>query len=211
MEFEKLPNREFSATPIDLLVVLGKNLGVGSTRDDIRRDPKHLSADSRINLVAAGLLYQPGIKILLSGGQTAGKDIPSQPQSAFNFLRERFPDIPVDDIYIDETGIDTARTAQTVAEYYSGQFRNIALVTVGYHRNNAKKLFANWGVKLAATYDAEEIVSRGLGLESYILAWKGLTRVKLERLKENLIRSPLLIVDRRSIILDQLAAYFRSK
>jgi len=195
---------------IDLLVVHGKNLGVGSTRQDIqdRKYGQHLSIDSEMNVLAAGELYQPGTTILLSGGHTVGPapEFESQPCYAEAFLRRRFPNIPDEAIVLDESGFDTAASAEHVSKLYKdGVYSHIGLLSVGYHIKNTATLFRHYGVTPVAVISAEEVVRhRSAHHEDYVSAWKNSDRIKKETQRE-LVRTLLLhTVDRRGLLLRRL-------
>lgn len=88
--------------------------------------------------------------------------------------------------------IDTAGSAEEVArllpEFEHTRQRNyeqISLLTVGYHINNATKLFTRFGVPIKQKLIAEEIIA-GLSLAhaEYVRQRAGTDRVKRERQKE---------------------------
>jgi hypothetical protein len=197
---------------IDLLVVPGKNLGAGSARHDIRDDNYNLSTDSRINTIAAGMLWVPGRVIVLSGAQTAGRDIQSQPSAAREYLMRKFPDIPFDDILLEESGVHTAKSAQAVAELLKDKdYRHVGLVGLDYtgHLNNSATLFEHYGVNLAAKIAAEGIISqRSAHHEAFIEAWRGSHRIQREIMKEKM-RQHILNVDQGGRLLGLLASIAR--
>ena len=71
----------------DALVVLGKNIGIGWTREKIRKTPNSLSDRSILSVYAAGFLYKTGNfnRIIFSGGKTAGEDFPSEAAAMKDF------------------------------------------------------------------------------------------------------------------------------
>src|SRR5258708_6285935 len=104
------------------LVVLGKNLGVGETHETIKSDNFHLSTDSRMNAIAAGMEWQPGLKIIFSTGVTTkgvdskGREIYSEAREMADYMKKKFPHIPNEDIILEENSIDTAGNAEEVAK-----------------------------------------------------------------------------------------------
>jgi len=102
-----------------ILVVLGKNIGVNSTRSDIQNDNFHLSTDSRLNVLAAGELCKPGMKIIFSTGKTAGNDFPSEAEAMRKYFRIHFPDFPEKNLVLGPNSKDTAGNAQEVAKILS--------------------------------------------------------------------------------------------
>jgi len=166
----------------DLIVVLGKNLGVNWDRDKVQRSPDLLSVDSSVNTLAAGELYQPGRKILLSGGKTIGKGFPSQPEAAKKYLMKKYPNIPEEDILIDDTGFDTAASAETLANMAKDLgYKHIALLSVGYHQAYAPLLFRQYGAPIESVIASEDILAeRSKYFNDFVTAWKGLNRIRQE-------------------------------
>lgn len=199
MSEEKIQSNEVIPETPDLLIVLGKNIGVDSSPADIRKDPSHLSADSRINVLAAGMSYKPGMKILLSSGHTAGQDYPSEAGAMRRFLRLNFPDIPDADVMLEEVSIDTASNAKEVGGMIDDKdYERIAILSTGYHVQNASTLFENYGVRVDDTVAAEDILrARSPGDERYVKAWKELDRIKKERRNEILRKLLLSTMDRK--------------
>ena len=171
------------------LVVLGKNIGVGSSPGTIRRDNFHLSNETRINVLAGGILYQPGMDIICSSGETAGP--PSEARAMKRYLQVHFPDIPEEHIILEEhkNSIDTAGNAEEVAKIVKAKgYKYIGLVTVGYHLNNAVTLFERYGVPIEQKFIAEDVVQeRSLRHERYLKYWEETGRIKREKKKERIL------------------------
>jgi uncharacterized SAM-binding protein YcdF (DUF218 family) len=185
----------------DVLIVLGKNIGVGSSPEDMRNDKYHLSRESRLNALAAGNLYKPGMEIIFSGGNTAGEETDSEAEAMYKYFRTRFPDVPEDSIVLEENSITTTSNAQEIKKILAERedsAKNIGLLSVGYHLHGAVKLFKNNGVKIDQKFAAEKILSeRATGYKDYVEAWSKTPRIKKERLKEA-ARIALLTIDRKS-------------
>lgn len=190
MSLEVVHARGLVPLETDLLVVLGKNLGVGSSRQDIRESPDYLSIDSRISTLAAAELYGyiPGMRILLSGGRTIGEDFPSQPSAARDFLHAVYPDIRLEDVLLDEDGPNTAASAESVAKIAQTQeinFQHLGLLSVGYHVKNAAVLFERRDAPVETVIASEGILAeRSQEDRARMIARGGLRRIKAERLKE---------------------------
>jgi uncharacterized SAM-binding protein YcdF (DUF218 family) len=184
------------------IVILGKNIGVGSSPRVIRRDNFHLSDETRINALAGGMLYQPNMDIICSSGETSGP--PSEARAIKRYLHMHFPHIPEEHIILEEhkNSIDTAGNAQQVAKIVRAKgYKSIGLVTVGYHLNNAATLFERYGVPIKQKVIAEDIVrDRSSRHERYIKYWEGTSRIKQEKKKEY-IRKILLFFDRKGRLL----------
>jgi hypothetical protein len=173
---------------IDSLVVLGKQLGIGSSIADVRSSEDHLSVDSRINVTAAGMLWQPGRRILLSGNSRA-----FFPQAAGEFLAKNFSHIP--QVYYenpDEDSPDTLASAENVPAILRAEgYRRAALITVGYHAIRAANLFEQEGAAdlIECVIAAEDIVAtRSEGDARSISDWKRSRRVR-ETAKELVLRT----------------------
>lgn len=191
----------------ELLIVLGKNIGVGSTPADIRRSQWHLSAESRMNVIAAGQLYEPGMHILFSGGQTAGNDVPAESHAMRSYLGQLFPGVPGRDVLVEDRSYDTAGNAEEVAKMLATlPYRCIGLLSVGYHVDNAATLFRRHGVPIDKRYASDEIMGRrSPHHEAYAEAWTDLKRIRQERKKE-MVRTLLLhTIDPRGKMLQRIA------
>ncbi len=207
MSTEVIRSRAALPPETDLLIVLGKNLGVEWNVERVRDDPDLLSDDSRLNIEAAGELWIPGRLLLLSGGRTIGPDFPSQPEAAQTYLRRECPDIPLHDIRLDETGFDTAASAETIARQVRTstlKARHIGLISVGYHVENAGRLFRNYGAPIESLIAAEDIVAERSAEDAERIAdWRELPRVQEEEKRER-IRGIILHVDRKGKLIRTL-------
>jgi uncharacterized SAM-binding protein YcdF (DUF218 family) len=210
---EAIHNPETPLPSPALLIVLGKNIGVDSSPEDIRRDNYHLSRESRLNALAAGNLYRPGMKILFSTGETAGEGVPAESSAMRDYLLSRFPDIPEEAIDLEDRSIDTAGNAEEVSRILRNEGElpdSIGLLTVGYHVPAAKKLFESYHVPVDQTFAAEEVLeARGSAYKEYIDAWRQTDRIKKEYTKEK-IRNWLLHLDPKGKVLRQITQRSRS-
>lgn len=191
----------------DCIIVLGKNIGIDSTRERIAQDNFNLSTDSRISALAAGMLYKPGTKLIFSTGKTAGQDIPSEAEAMKNYMIRKFPDIPEEDCILEENSIDTAGNAEQVASVVGSYgMKRFRLVTVGYHLRNSLKLFERYGISISEGIASEQVIKSRSSHHSHYVdeRWSKSKRVKKERRKET-IRSVLLsTIDPRGKTLRQL-------
>lgn len=185
-----------------VLIILGKNMGIGSGANAIRKDNFHLSNETRINVLAGGMLHQPGIDIICSSGETSGP--PSEAQAMKRYLQVHFPAISEEYIILEEhkNSIDTAGNAEEVAKIVTAKgYKSIGLITVGYHLNNATKLFERYGVRIEQKVIAEDVVQkRSPRHQRYLNYWQETGRIKREKKKET-IRKLLLFVDRKGTFL----------
>lgn len=201
MSPEALRSNEYLQHTPDVLV-LGKNIGIGSSPDKIRNDNFNLSAETRSNVLAAGMLYKPGMNILFSTGQTVGANTPSEAQAMKNYFHAHFTGIPEKHILLEENSIDTASNAEEVAKIVRDKnYNHVGLVTVGYHLHNAVTLFERHGVSVEQKIIAEDIVrERTPHHQRYIENWKETTRIKQEEKKES-IRKAFLAIDQKGKLL----------
>ena len=202
--------RENRLPPTDLLIVLGKNLGIGSTPEDMRRRHDHLSRESRINALAAGELWTPGTDILFSGGHTAGPSTPSEAGAMRDYFMSLYPKVPGTHLLTEENSIDTAGNAEEIAKILAERrYKRIGLITVGYHLDNAATLLRNYGVSLTDTYASEEAMrARSNHHDSYSRKWAETERVRKEYRKEA-VRKKLLVVDRKGRAVHLIAGLTR--
>lgn len=194
------------ATPPDLLIVLGKNIGVDSTVADIQANQWHLSVESRLNVLAVGELYQPGMHILFSGGKTAGKDTPAEAEAMRSYFQRFSPEVPEEAVLTEEVSIDTASNADEVSKQLVGaSYKHIALLSVSYHVQNAATLFKRYGVDIETTFASDEVIkNRSPHHEAYAVAWSSLGRVRSERKKEAGRKVLLNTVDRKGKLLQEI-------
>jgi len=204
---------------LDALIVLGHNLGVGWKGEDIRRVSDHLSTHSKINILAAGILFKNGVadKIILSSGHTAGKEIESEAQAMKNFLKARFPEIPDESIILEEKSVDTAGNAEeSIKVVNKEKFLDVGLISTKDHLKNASILFRNYGleIKKENRFVAEEIVTKAMAKnpEVALKTYRESPQVRGDRLGRELIRSILLYthIDSKGKIL-RLKSRMRSK
>jgi len=208
---EVLQQREIlTPTKLDALIVLGKNIGEGWSPEKIRRTRNLLSGHSKLNVLAAGDLYNQGLtqRIIFSTGQTAGADYPSEALAMKAFLKEKFPQIPDSAIILEENSIDTAGNAEEVAKIIEKHgFSNVGLLTVGFHLPNARTLFERFGVKIDDTdsFKAEEIVKdRAKKPELFVESYSNSPLVKREKRKERVRTILLYTIDRRGRLLREV-------
>ena len=180
---------EKSVERVDVLVALGKNIGVGFSHEDVRADPFHLSPESRMIADAAGLLYVPGMKLLFSTGKTTtGPGIPSEARAMYNYARIQCPHIDPQDVLLEERSLNTAENAEEVAkelQTHKLQAQTIGLLTVGYHSMAAAMLFRTKGVNVRQHFAAEDVLRNHSPQHStQIDAWENSPRIRRERQKE---------------------------
>ncbi len=135
----------------DALVVLGKNIGVGWTREKIRKTPNFLSDRSELSVFAIGFLFKTGNfnKIILSGGKTSGANFPSEARAMKDFLLKEFPEIPEDKIILEENSFDTIENATEVKKILEDMGINQAIgLTTNEFAKRAKMVFKQEGLKI---------------------------------------------------------------
>jgi hypothetical protein len=193
----------------DLLIVLGKNIGIASSPEKIRNDRRQLSHDSRLNVLAAAVLYRnnPGMKILFSGGQTAGVENLSEAEAMKEYLMTRFPDIPKEDINTEDLSIDTTTNAQEIERMLHESEdppEHIGLLTVGYHMKNASRIFNTHEIPIEQKFAAEDVLRKNYGSDGYfnehLTKWNKTPRVRAERFKE-MAKTIILSLDPESKLL----------
>lgn len=221
MSIEHDRNREDEKSPssYDYIVVLGKNIGKNSTREDIRIRKQHLSIDSKINAIAAALSYREAkklnpnttMKLIFSSGKTAGQDRPSEAKAMKDYLHRKFIDIPEKAIILEEVSVDTPGNAEEVGKLLKKyNAKNPALLTVGYHLPGALETFHNYGVDIQHGIAAEQVLNnyqrqpgylytrdRLFPYEKFVHEWSRSSRIRAEKRRE-LGRRILLKMDKRA-------------
>lgn len=136
----------------DAVVVLGKNLGVGWSKDKIRKQREHLAPHGRVNTDAGGIFYKEGKtkKIIFSTGTTV-PELPSEAKLMKDHLQRIWPQIPNNDVILEEVSKQTKGNASEVAKLLEKEGinpANVGLITMGFHMNRAQKLFREQGLNL---------------------------------------------------------------
>lgn len=217
MNHEANATAENSPHTPDVLIVLGKNIGVGSNQKDIQTDNFNLSRESRMNALAAGILWRPGMDIILSTGQTS-PGTPSEAEAMKRYMQAHFKDeygnpvIPEENILLEEVSIDTAGNAEEVSRLLKNRnYQNVGLVSVGYHVGNAATLFERYGVAVDQKFAAEDLVRTRSNLHRVLInEWGKSDRVKMETKKERVRTLLLKTIDRHGQLLRFITEKTRS-
>ncbi|HEV2412455.1 MAG TPA: YdcF family protein [Candidatus Saccharimonadales bacterium] len=181
-----------------------KNIGIGSSRRRIRQAPNHLGPDSILNLTAAAIVAQsrPGLKLLLSGGKTAGPDLPSEASAGRDYLMKEFSGIDGNDIITEEESMDTAQNAENCLPLLK-RYSHIGLLSVGLHAVNAAVLYVRYGIPVEGVMTSQEIIRRD-GHYASLLNEHRSPRTTLEFVKEAARYILLQTIDRRGMLLRQI-------
>lgn len=167
---------------VDILVVLGKNIGIGSAKRDIQKNPRHLSMESKFAVrAAAQLARQKLVKraILFSGGHTAGEYTPSEAQAMFDYYFDHAP-VKGPPVILEEKSIDTSTNAKEVGRKLTNFMMRgdlglnfdstIGVLTIGYHLERSLKYFDSYNIRVAWWGASEDLLSgespRHAGLRS---------------------------------------------
>ncbi|MBM4121297.1 MAG: YdcF family protein [Nitrospira sp.] len=188
----------------EVLIVLGKNWRAYPPQRMSGDNRKlQLSIESRLSTLAAGFLYRANVAPLLviASGHTAGLAWPSEAAAMRDYLFKRFPDIPGSAVQLDEQSLDTPGNAEHVARFLTQwKTQKVALLTVSFHVPRSKRLFGEFGVKVAHSFSAEEEFAKyAPQYRTFLKNYRRSPRVIIEIMKEWCLRS-LLIVDPRGTI-----------
>jgi uncharacterized SAM-binding protein YcdF (DUF218 family) len=146
----------------DALVVLGKNIGIGWTRNRIKKTKHFLSDRSEFSVMAGGILFKTGNfdKIIFSAGKTAGRNVPSEAQAMSDFLLLKFPGFPKDKIIKEEISVDTLQNAEEIKKIADTQnIKTLLVLTTPEHVKRTKMLFKKEGLNVDVE-GSDEILSR---------------------------------------------------
>lgn len=199
------------------IVVLGKNMGIGSSPRDIRRNDLHLSQESIFNVLATGAIYRgykerdEAVDIIFSTGKTAGRKFDSEAAAMAKYFRSEFPDIYEGvTIILEEKSKDTGGNARKIRKLVKrNKYEEVILITVGYHLENAETLFERNGIPIIGGIASEDIVSENLeAKKEEVASWKESEKVKREKKKEQL-RKKILIFDRKARVTSAVANLLR--
>ncbi len=162
---EKLTTRLSQHHPqVHTLIVLGRNFLPGINRETLANQRFTLSAQSRINALAAGLLYRAGLTemMILSSGQTAGSNLPSEAAAMKLHMLRIFQSIPSEAIKLEETSIDTEGNAREVKKIVAQQHpkhASFGLLTDTSHLQRAVPLFNRIGLPVHP-FDSLQILGK---------------------------------------------------
>ncbi|HSA83853.1 MAG TPA: YdcF family protein [Patescibacteria group bacterium] len=151
IEAERVEKVEDELTAVDALIVLGRNILPGYNRRTLAAEESHLSPLSKINALAAGVMYSQkrANVLILSSGHTMGRDFPSEAQAMKTFLLQHFTDIPEGNILLEETSFDTPSNAQEVKTMIADKgFTSLGLLTDDLHLKRATSLFEGQGMNV---------------------------------------------------------------
>ncbi|HVZ58244.1 MAG TPA: YdcF family protein [Patescibacteria group bacterium] len=158
-EFSRNPEAELSR--VDALIVLGRNFQPGFDRKALAEQRFHLSPQSRINDLAAGLLYEAGFAdtLVISTGHTSGSNVPSEAEAMKTHLQSIFKDIPDEAIVLEENSIDTEGNAAEVKKITEQhpEWKDFGLLTDPSHLERAVPLFTQQGMTIKP-YDSLAIL-----------------------------------------------------
>jgi len=218
MSFNVIESRYDLPQETDLIIALGKNLGVEWDQERVLKTPHLLSQDSEITTIAAGELYLhdkmdgelyiPARLVLVSGGKTLGPNKPSQSAAAKKFMLERYPDIPPRHILVDEDGFDTAASAEKMRDVQISRFyKHIGLLSVGYHVVNSAILFENYGVSIESAICSENIYAeKNKENAEEIEHWRSQGRIKRETKREGVRGVAVRTIDKKGRLLRRLTS-----
>lgn len=182
---------------VDVLVVLGKNIGVGSTKYDIRNNPRNLSMESKMAVRGALQLVENGLvnrALLFSGGYTAGSDISSEAQAMYDYYIDRVSG-KSPHVILEENSIDTSSNAKYVRSTLEQMMERgdlglrydsrIGLVTAGFHLDRACRYFENYGIGLSWRGASEDLLAlEGKRYGAFKGRYLSTNKVRAEELKE---------------------------
>lgn len=153
-------SQEQPFTKLDAIIVLGKNLGIGWTAKEINEQRFHLSPHSRINVLAAGILYKAGYTdhIVFSVGKTGGSEF-SEAELMKRHLMRIFPSIPESAILLQDVSWDTNTDGKMLKKKLSEwDLKRVALLTVGFHVERAEYLLERAGINLDELFASDDIL-----------------------------------------------------
>lgn len=182
----------------NVAIVLGS--GWRKPQPEGRTSPE-LSTESRIRLLAAGLLAQNGKvgEILITGGHTLGEDAPSEAEAIKDYLLTRFPDLAEKGVQVttEDISLETTVSADNAIEYLNSKGVNEAfLITSSTHMLRSEKIFQDRGFKihpLAAEFKAAQASRRHAEfIDRYLGSTHNLKNNMLE-----LIFNSVMLIDRQ--------------
>ncbi len=196
---ESLHTPELHHLPqVHALIVLGRNFLSGIDRKVLAHQRFTLSAQSRINALATGLLYKAGIAetMILSSGQTAGSNLPSEAYAMKQHILRIFQGIPSEAIQLEETSIDTEGNAREVKKIVARQHpehASFGLLTDTSHLRRAIPMFKRNGLHVHP-FDSLRILSKSRPqlIEKYVASEVYQNTIQQDALIGKMLSVPLL-------------------
>ena len=136
-------------------------VGLGNGMVILKGNILDLSPESKITALAAGVLYKEeiGEKIIFSGGHTKGPTRESEARKMQELIRNKFPDIPEEDILMEETSLDTAGNAFAVKKVLPENSK-VILLSFAYHLPRARRIFKNFGIIPEEVYASDKVLKK---------------------------------------------------
>lgn len=198
--------------PYDAVIVLGKNWKqYPPDTVPVNTFKLELSIDSQIQAWAAGHMYEEGLvkKIIFSTGKTAGKHFPSEAKAMAEFMYKKFPNIPKQNVILEEKSFDTATNAQEILQIIKKRrFKKIALLATHTHMPRAHTLFKNFGIKTHDFYAEDEVKKISHNYKKFIDTYMQSPHFRIENMKEFLLRQ-FMIFDPKGKFLENLTRRIR--
>jgi uncharacterized SAM-binding protein YcdF (DUF218 family) len=139
-----------------ILLVLGKNWD----RSTIKSGHPDLSIASKASAFTAGKLLDLGFDIVIfSTGKTLGPSQPSEALEMSRYMRENFPNILENQIYLETKSIDTPENMKYTKQLIESNVElqgELHLVTIGFHIKRSLNLAQAWGLKINGFIDSTD-------------------------------------------------------
>lgn len=174
---------EFSG---DSIIVLGKNIEIGSGARQIQKRPDYLSESSRLNVYAASMLYKPGLVIVFATGDTAGVGI-AEAEAMQRLFLSTTPEASKNDTHLELESWDTANNAFYLKPFVKRLgIRRPWLDTVSYHLTGAMILHERYGVPLEGGIPSDTLLltHSDSNMRRRALNYRNSLRYRVEQLKE---------------------------
>lgn len=202
--------------PPIVLLLHGKNIGVGDSARSIQQAPLHLSVHSRFIAQAGAAIYQPGDFLLFTCGKTAGPDVDSEAQllytqaKRFNHL---IPDIGDPNLFFEEESLNTDENAlKNIPILRKHGLEGAFLLSVGFHVPRLTLTYKHYspdmkfhGVSAEEVLRLEALRMSDQRMMSLLRSYKWSPQYQLERIKEGAILGSM-VFDPESKILNRLTA-----
>jgi len=190
METEKSPEFEHR-DELPAVIVLGGGFKESGKMEFAK--PLSLGLESKMRVLAAGMLYESGSvdKIIFSGGKTAGEDNLSEAQAMMDYLQKKFPEIPVEKIFLEERSLSTGENAADVKKRLEElKIQESFLLTSQSHVRRASIIFGKSGVDYQQAIAAENILKdRSEHYRAFVKRYLSSPRIKLLKFREAVLNS----------------------
>ncbi len=184
-----------------IIIALGENARFRSGKNEIAKDPSHLSVHGKIVSQALLSFMNKDDIAVLSGGFTTGKKNGTEAEAMRNYIHFLNPKFDTSRLILEEKSNTTQTNAKEVKNIVEKLNKEqLILLAPGFHLKRAVSVFKNHGLKVKPI-SAEDVLGNSK-------EYKSSFPYKVEKIKETVLNF-LLIFDSEEKVQQKLAELTR--